>query len=171
MEEHDGHFARDRAMRLLKKADATPSMYIGDISRMFDCIVSGETEKFCSEAGLSGRGLSRGYRQILFHLSRQDGVTQLRLVQLTKLKAPTVSVALTKMEENGLVKRAADEKDLRQVRVFLTSKGREFDDFIRKKSHETEEMMLSGLSPDEKEQLRSTLRRILENMIGEENDI
>lgn len=146
-------------------------MYITDIGRMFDCIVSAATEQFSAEAGLSGRGLSRGYRQILFHLSREDGVTQLRLVQLTRLKAPTVSVALVKMEEHGLVKRAADEKDLRQVRVYLTPKGRELDDLIRQKSRETEEMMLAGLSDSETEQLKSTLRKILGNMIGEENDI
>lgn len=171
MIDQDRDLTRDRAKHLLKKTDAVPSMYIADISRMFECIVSASTEKLSAEAGFSGHGLSRGYRHILFHLSREDGVTQLSLVQRTKLKAPTVSVALVKMEEHGLVRRETDEKDLRQVRVYITEKGRKLDEQIRQKYRETDKIMLAGISESEVEQLKATLKKMLENMLGEGNDI
>lgn len=171
MIDQDRDFTLDRAKHLLEKTDAEPSMYIADISRMFECIVSASTEKLSAEAGFSGHGLSRGYRHILFQLSKEDGVTQLSLVQRTKLKAPTVSVALAKMEEHGLVRREADEKDLRQVRVYITEKGRELDRQIRQKCRETDKIMMAGISESETEQLKATLKKILENMLGEGNDI
>lgn len=136
-------------------------MYIGDISRLFECTVHGAAER---------NGMSHGYRRMLFHLAHGDGITQLELVKLTRLTAPTVSVALAKMEKEGLVKRVSDEKDMRKVKVYLTEKGREHDDFIKAKSHETEEKMLKGISEEEKEQLVCTLRKILTNMLEKESE-
>lgn len=145
---------------LLQKDDATPSMFINDISKMFGMAVKRESERV---------GISHGYRKMLMCLSHEDGITQLQIVKRTHLTAPTVSVALSKMEAEGLVIRRADEKDLRQMRVFITDKGREMDNFIRHKFEETEEIMLRGVSQQEQEQLLSVLRKILKNLIDEED--
>lgn len=145
--------------KLLTKDDATPSMFINDISKMFGQAVKRESERV---------GISHGYRKMLMCLSHEDGITQLQIVKRTHLTAPTVSVALSKMEAEGLVKRSTDEKDLRQLRVYITEKGREKDRFIRQKCEETEEVMLKGVSEQEQEQLLSVLRKILKNLIDEE---
>lgn len=160
MKNPDHKLTRQRARHLLEKDDAKVSMYISDIARLFDGTVSAAVER---------KGMSRGYRQILFHLAHEDGVTQLSLAKLTHLSAPTVSVALGKMEQAGLVIRKADKDDLRQVKVFLTESGRKQDEFIREKSDETEEKMLEGIGEEEREQLVNTLRKILINMLDEEN--
>lgn len=145
---------------LLQKDDATPSMFINDISKMFGMAVKRESERV---------GISHGYRKMLMCLSHEDGITQLQIVKRTHLTAPTVSVALSKMEAEGLVIRRADEKDLRQMRVYITEKGREMDNFIRQKCQETEKIMLRGISEKEQEQLVSVLRKILKNLIDEED--
>jgi DNA-binding MarR family transcriptional regulator len=155
----------ERAKHLLEKEDATPSMYISDIAKLFDVTVSNATE-----GSPVGRGMSRGYRRIIFSLAHEDGVTQLSLVKHTHLTAPSVSAALSKMEQEGLVERRADEKDLRQVRVFLTEKGRAHDNLIRETSHQTEEKMLSCLTEEEIDSLTVILRKILENMVGKEDE-
>lgn len=159
MRVNDDSEPKMRAMRLLEKDDATPTMYISDIARLFECTVSSAAER---------KGMSRGYRKILFHLAHKDGVTQLELVKLSHLTAPTVSVALSKMESDGLVKREADKNDMRQIRVYLTEKGRAHDDFIRRVSRETEEQILKGLTDDDITELNRMLRVMLENMVGKE---
>ena len=107
MKKPDPQLSVQRARHLLEKDDATPSMYMGDIARLFECRVSGAAER---------KGVSHGYRRILFHLAHEDGVTQLQLVKLTHLTPPTISVSLAKMEKEGLVKRVADTKDMRGTR-------------------------------------------------------
>lgn len=159
MKKQDSQFTKQRAQHLLTLDDAMPSMYMADITRMFDCTVS---------AAVEGRGVAKGHRRILMNLAREDGVTQLRLVKLTHLTPPTVSVSLSKMEEDGLVKRVADEKDLRQVRVYLTDKGRELNDFYRAKCREADRKMLEGISPQEQQQLTLLLRKMLINMLEDE---
>ena len=78
--------------------------------------------------------MSHGSRRILFTLAHDDGLTQLQLVKLTHLTAPSVSAALVKLENDDLVKRVTDTKDLRQIRVYLTEKGREYNNFVREKN-------------------------------------
>lgn len=134
----------------------TPSMLINEIAKMFDEKMSYETERF---------GMSGGYRRMLFHLSREDGLTQLDLVKRTHLTAPTVSVSLKKMEKEGLVIRKTDDIDLRQIRVYLTEKGRELDSLILKKSKENEEDMHVDISDEEWENLRKTLVKVFKNML------
>ena len=150
---------KSRAMMLLEKEDATPTMYISDIGRLFEYAVSAEAER---------KGMSRSYRKILFYLAHTDGITQLELVRLCHLTAPTISVALNKMENDGLVRRVADEKDMRQVRVYLTEKGRSHDAYIRKISKETEDRVLRGLSEKEISELNRMLRIMLENILEKE---
>lgn len=142
--------------KMLEGDELTPSMYVNDVAKLFNTTVSRATERV---------GISHGYRQILFHLAHNDGVTQLQLVKLTHLTAPTVSVALVKMEKEGLVRRETDEKDMRQVRVYLTEKGREKDDFVRNKCYETEEKMLSGVTEQEKKELCRVMKKIVINLM------
>lgn len=148
-----------RAVHLLECLDATSTMYIDDISRLFECYVNSAAER---------GGVSTSYRKILFHLAHEDGLTQLDLVKRSHLTAPTVSVAIKKMENEGFVIRKADKEDMRQVRVYLTEKGKSHDEFIRRISKEIEEKFLSCLSDEEVKQLNGLLRRVLENIVRKE---
>lgn len=136
--------------------DMTPSMLINQISKMFDEKMSDEEKKF---------GMSGGYRRMIFQLAHEDGLSQLDLVKRTHLTAPTVSVSLKKMESEGLVVRKTDDRDLRQVHVYLTEKGRDWDNFIKKKLKETEDEMHFGIPDDEWERLRQTLVKVFKNML------
>ncbi len=150
-------FAREHIQRLLDGDDVSPSMYINDIAKIFNTMISHAAER---------SGISHSTRRILFHLNHNDGLTQLQLVNLTHLTAPSISVALSKMESEGFVRRVADEKDMRQVRVYLTDKGREHNSFIIKQCRETEEIMLNNISEQEKQEICEILRKILKNLVN-----
>lgn len=138
--------------------DATPIMITCDISKLFDNIM---------HSGHDGDHMQNSCRHLLFHLAREDGVTQLRLAQLTNLKAPTVSVTLQKMERDGYVTRRADENDLRQTLVFLTPKGYEYNERIHTKVKKLDARALSGLDENERETVMKILLKIRLNLIEE----
>ncbi len=111
------------------------------------------------------------HRLILMELTHKDDVTQLDLVNATHLKAPTVSVSLQKMEEEGLVRREPDKNDLRAMRVFLTEKGRELDRSIIGKIIEQNSVIDECLTPDEMETLRALLSKVRNHIVEGEQRI
>ncbi len=149
---------QERARRLIEKEDATTSMYINDISKLFEYRISRQHD---------GKGVSHGYRKMLGLLMDKDGVTQLELVKSCRLSAPSVSIALSKLEADGFVRREADKTDYRKVRVFITDKGREHENNIRALCRKNDSDMLKGLSEEEIETVNYILKKILINMLEE----
>ncbi len=143
-----------------KQPVPTPGMLVTEISKLFQDKMNQNSEKL---------GFKNGYRQILRHLAHEDGVTQIDLVRSTHLKAPTISVTLKKMEEEELVRRVTDKKDLRQTHVYLTDKGREMDHSLFDMLLETDEILLRDISEEEKAALCKTLTKIRNNMLSEMN--
>ena len=138
-----------------KKCDRKflPSMMTNEVSKLFRDIINRDVEKL---------GVQNSYRQLLFHLSRKDGMSQLELARATHLKAPTVSVTLKNMEADGLVERKGDINDLRIIHVYLTDKGRQTDDKIREIHHMLDSRMTEGIS---QEALVATLTKMRDNML------
>lgn len=141
-----------------KKCDRKflPSMMTNEVSKLFRDIINREVEKL---------GVQNGYRQLLFHLSRMDGVSQLELARATHLKAPTVSVTLKGMEADGLVVRRGDENDARVIHVYLTEKGRKTDVKIREIHHMLDSRMTEGIPQSELDALVATLTKLRDNML------
>ena len=141
-----------------KKCDRKflPSMMTNEVSKLFRDIINRDVEKL---------GVQNSYRQLLFHLSRKDGVSQLELARATHLKAPTVSVTLKNMEADGLVVRRVDENDARVIHVYLTEKGRQTDDKIREIHHMLDSRMTEGISQEELDALVATLTKMRDNML------
>ena len=141
-----------------KKCDRKflPSMMTNEVSKLFRDIINREVEKL---------GVQNGYRQLLFHLSRMYGVSQLELARATHLKAPTVSVTLKGMEADGLVVRRGDENDARVIHVYLTEKGRKTDDKIREIHHMLDSRMTEGIPQSELDALVATLTKLRDNML------
>ena len=107
------------------------------------------------------------YRPIVFFLAHHEGMTQLDLVKRTRLKAPTISLALRKMEQEGLVKRVIDEEDARKVLVYLTDKGHEYDDKMRSLVKEAENQVLSKIDENDKIELERILTKLIDVMCQE----
>ena len=143
---------------LIERADATPSMFINDIAKMFGKMANSD---------LPTAKLSLGYRRMYRMLCLKDGITQVELAKLTGISSPSVSSALNKMEADGLIRRVPDDKDRRKVFVYITELGREQDQLIRNRCRELEEVMLKGLSPEEIKAATDLLRRMLTNLVEE----
>ena len=102
-------------------------------------------------------GLADTYRPIFWVLKNYDGCTQLDICKLTQLKAPTVSLTLQKMEQIGYIRRASDEDDKRNIRIFITDEGKKVQKEIERLLKETEEEFLSDFDESEREVLKKLL--------------
>ena len=133
----------------------TALMLVNEISKVFDGIMAK-----CPENVFFNEKTSR---LIIMILSHRDGLTQSELVKATHMKGSTVSVAITKMEETGYVKRLNNQYDLRSVRVYLTEKGRELNDTMMRIIKEVDNEIMKGISPREARAALSVLYTMLNN--------
>ena len=135
-----------------------PCMLCGEVSRILH-----QRMRECSERA----GINLSYRPFIHFLNEHDGVTQLDLVRATHLAAPTVSVTLQKMEQEGLITRKTDSSDQRQLLVSITQAGRELHDRAREQIVKTEDQALAGITPEERQTLLAILTRMRDNLIEE----
>lgn len=132
-----------------------PMTLVTELSKLFDSFMRVEMMK---------NGMKVSYRHLLRPLAVKDGVTQLDLVRISHLKAPTVSTTLRNMEADGLVRRETDKEDARATRVFLTERGREIDNKMRKSVASIDKLFLEGVTAEEQEYLLKVMKRMKENM-------
>lgn len=144
------------------KHSPTPPMLVNEIARLFHARMKG--------VELSGVMSQDSARLIMRELSREDGVSQLRLTTLTHLKAPTVSVALRRMEEENLVVREKDPDDQRAVRVYLTDYGRAHNLRVHERLRELDALLMEGFDEEERELLKTLLLRMRENILPEQKE-
>ncbi len=104
-------------------------------------------------------------RLVMSHLAVNGSMGQLEIVELTRLKPPTVSTLLRRMESEGYITRVTDEKDKRAIRVTLSEKGREFDREHLRRLSTNDHQAVKGLSPDEQKTLEALLLRVRDNLL------
>lgn len=135
----------------------TPPMLVSEISRLFHAKMR--------SYDLDGVMSQDSARLIMRTLAREEECSQLDLVHRTHLKAPTVSVTIRRMEEEGLVERRQDTMDLRVTRVRLSPKGRAHHEQVLKRLRETDEAMMQGFTEEETGQLLQFLERMRDNIL------
>ena len=141
-------------MKRCKKDSApTPMMILNDVSKLYFERIHREEQT-----------IHKSFRYILFQLSHNDGISQLEISRLTHLKPPTISITLRSMEEAGYVERRVDEKDRRQVNVYLTAKGKRYNTEMSSLLRRTESIATAGLTEEETASLVAVLAKIKENL-------
>ena len=128
---------------------------VNDASFLFSKYVCRELEAI---------GMRSSYRHVMKPLMEQDGMTQLELVNITKLKAPTISITLRNMEREGIVRREKNDIDRRETHVYITDKGREMHKKILEAFEKAETVMLAGVSDKEMATARKILAKMTENI-------
>ena len=142
----------------MQKKTPRTGFLINEISKLFHDKLRRNSEEL---------GFKSGYRQILRFLSHEDGVTQVDIARNSHFTAPTVSVTLKKMEDEGLISRKTDKKDTRRTRVFITEKGREWESKLFTTAMDCEEILVRGFSAEEILEFDRLLKKAKENMLAE----
>ena len=116
-----------------------------------------------SEA-LTEIGLYAGQEMFLWHLWREDGLTQSQMVERMCVQPPTVSKMLDRLEKVGLVERRPDSEDSRISRVYLTEQGHRSQRPVRDVWTDLEQRIAAGLNVEERIVLRRLLLQVHENL-------
>lgn len=115
---------------------------------------------------LESYGVQRTYGPILKDLSMNEGMTQKELARNMHITAPSMSVNLQKMENAGFLVRKSDESDMRQIKLYLTDKGKETAEKADREIALSEEKLLESLTLEEQKELKRLLIKVLENQKG-----
>ena len=148
-------FRAEAAASITPVESKTTYALVCDTAKLMDGFVAKKTEE---------QKLQVGARRVLAFLSVRDGVSQLDLIRLTHLKAPTISLIVQKMEHDGLITRKTDDLDMRLTRVFLTEHGKNVNRDIHDAVSEAENSAMCDFSDEEKEQLHALLVRFFTNI-------
>ena len=138
-----------------------PVKLCNEIARIFRTKMreNGEHEGLMSQPGA---------RLVLSLLAISDGISQRELAERTHLRAPTVSVILKRMLDEGMVEIRSSETDMRVKYVFLTEHGLRIDRENIEKIKATDAKGLKNISDEEQQLLMSLLYRIRDNLVEEE---
>lgn len=137
------------------------------------------TEEILHDLGFFGHYLhihagGRGGKQfVLIALFKSDGkLTQRELLERTNISPAAISEVLAKLECEGLVVREPCEHDRRQLLIELTQEGAECAIRMCENRERFEQAALSCLTPDEQEQLKEMLDRLVDHWKGlEEREV
>ncbi len=100
-------------------------------------------------------------------VEREGPLTLGELAAVERVQPPTITAAVGRLEERGLVQRRPDTSDRRVARVEITARGRRLLEQTRSRKTAYLERRLAALSTDE----RDTLERataILESIVDED---
>ena len=128
---------------------------LNDVSYLFGEYVCRELEKI---------GMRYSYRHVLKPLMENDSLTQLELVNITKLKAPTISITLRNMEREGIVSRQKSDDDRRETHVAITDKGKKMYKKVLDALARAEKITLEGLTERELKAMRTTMNKMCKNL-------
>jgi MarR family transcriptional regulator, transcriptional regulator for hemolysin len=112
------------------------------------------------EERASGLHLTLPQCKTLGYLSRNEGVSQVRLAELAEIDPMSMVRILDYMEAEGWVERRADPTDRRARCLHIKDKARAIIDEIWQLADDTRTEFLSALSPDEGLRLIDMLERI-----------
>lgn len=123
------------------------------------------TADFLTER-LKARGFpefASSHGNILFQLSVNEKMTMGELSEKINRDKSTTTVLVRKLEKEGFITGEADSSDKRSRIIFLTEKGKEFNQTARELSQELLGTFYKDFSDDEKELFLQLLLRIKKN--------
>lgn len=131
-----------------------------------------QAHKNAVNAELARRGLSEiGHPMLMgimksYCAPKSDGLAQRELASLLHISPAAVANSLKSLERGGYIHREPRAGDARCNRVLLTEKGRQAVQGCDEAMEAVSQRMLSGFTPQEREQLRAFRQRMLENLEG-----
>ena len=141
--------------RIMVETDSQVGELAGELqrvlSKVFSVLRRGDTNR--NEAG----DLTLAQLSILLTLLDQGPIRMTELAAHERVRTPTTTVAIRRLEKLGLVKRSRDPSDLRAVLVDITPKGlsQHRESLAARRAHLA--TLLAKLSPEDLETLTKAL--------------
>ena len=102
--------------------------------------------------------------RVLGHLSRNEGISQARLAELTETDPMTLVRLLDRMQQDQWIERRPDPADRRAHCLYLREAAKPIVNRMWKIADEARQEALAALSATEREQLLALLERVHETL-------
>lgn len=109
-------------------------------------------------------GVSFGQFLSIRYIYENEGCSQEQLSNRLRLDKGAVARTVHALEEDGYVQRLPDPQDRRRMILSLTDRGKEQYRTIIRISDEWETVLLQALSPDEQQELRRLLVKVVQSL-------
>jgi DNA-binding MarR family transcriptional regulator len=104
---------------------------------------------------------------ILYHLWKDDGMSQQELCNATFRDKPSITRLVDNLEKLKLVKRVPDETDRRINKIFLTKEAQKLQEQTMLLANETLNEALNGVLPEHVELSKQVLQKVYDNLNGQ----
>ncbi|MDB5197581.1 MAG: MarR family transcriptional regulator [Flaviaesturariibacter sp.] len=109
-------------------------------------------------------GLTIEQWSVLYHLWKEDGLSQQELCNATFRDKPSITRLIDNLEKAGLVKRVGHEGDRRINKVVLTKQASGLQEQTMRLAEETLNESLEGVPPDQIELCKAVLQKVYDNL-------
>lgn len=149
------------------KLDEAPKECILDENKTLMMLVRDVHHLFAHKVHNSrvNKEVSNTVHAILIHLDHHEYLTQVELVEKIHVRPSTASVALQKMEVDGLITRTTSTKDQRCIKVQITEAGKKICDEEKKNVQEFEAILTKEIGEEELNITKNVLRKLAEKML------
>ncbi len=115
---------------------------------------------------LKALGLTRSQLRVVLHLSRNDGLTQVRIAEDLEMGKVAIGGLLDRLQSKQLIERKPHPTDRRATLIYLTAKTLALYEPILASGSYVTAQMLRGLSSTQQEQLIDLLLLVKQNTLG-----
>ena len=109
-------------------------------------------------------GVYLGQHHVLGYIKRHPGCSQKEIAAALSQSAAAVTLSTKRLQEMGLITKRTDADNLRMNHLFITEKGEENERSFLSVIDRYNDMAMQGFSDEEKQQLRSFVARMHQNL-------
>ena len=102
-------------------------------------------------------GVPESFVKIILFLARRPGAGQKEISEFSHVSTAAVNQTVKEMLSAGLLRKEADETDRRRTRLYLTEKGTEIADRMRRSFEDRDARITAALTPEKERELIALL--------------
>lgn len=120
----------------------------------------------CIQKNFRTAGLELSVEQwsVLYHLWKEDGLSQQELCNRSFRDKPSITRLLHNMEKQGLVNRVINKNDRRKNHIYLTDMAKNLKDSSTLVANNTLNDGLDGVTKEEIDTVRKVLQQVYDNL-------
>ncbi len=103
---------------------------------------------------------------VLYHLWKQDGLSQQQLCEATFRDKPSITRLVDNLEKSKLVKRVPSKEDRRINLIYLTKEAQNLQDKTMELANQTLNEALAGVTNGQIEIAKEVLQMVYDNLNG-----
>ena len=114
----------------------------------------------CNRSAAARLGVPESYLKPILFLSRNPGAGQKEIAEFSHVSTAAVNQTVKEMLAAGYLQKEADETDRRRSRLFLTDRGKDIAERMRRSFEDRDARITAALTPEKERELIGLLDRI-----------